>query len=76
PAVAPPAGIAPLAQRPSEALSSPPPPSAPELVIDHLDIRVVTESPAAPERRAPAPQAVSRSGAWNTAARHYLGRLS
>jgi hypothetical protein len=51
------------------------PPQAPELIIDHVDIRVVTEA-AAPTHRAPSPPAKSRSGAWNTAARYYLARLS
>ncbi|MBN1203489.1 MAG: hypothetical protein JXB05_01010 [Myxococcaceae bacterium] len=48
---------------------------APELVIGNLEVRIVPLPPA-PEPRSASPEPRSpHSGSWQTAARHYLGRL-
>lgn len=44
----------------------------PELIIEHLEVRLTPPAPGA--MSAPAPPPVSRR-VWDTAARHYLGRL-
>lgn len=72
-----PVRFAPISAPQPQVLSQPTPSPANELIIDHVDIRVITEPPPpVPERRAPSALAVTRSGAWNPAARHYIGRWS
>ncbi|MCY1019289.1 hypothetical protein [Pyxidicoccus sp. MSG2] len=69
-------GPVPPRARPSEAPGARPGGRARELVIGNLEVRVMSSEPRAPERREarPEPQGAP-AGAWQTAARHYLGRL-
>ncbi|MCG3114287.1 MAG: hypothetical protein LLH30_01265 [Candidatus Manganitrophus sp. SA1] len=46
-----------------------------DLIIEQLEVRVVAEPERKPEPPRARPQAPKRSGAWETAARYYLGKV-
>jgi hypothetical protein len=46
-----------------------------DLIIEQLDVRVVAEPERRPEPSKARPAAPKRSGAWETAARYYLGKV-
>lgn len=46
-----------------------------DLIIEQLEVRVVAEPERKPEPPRTRPEAPKRSGAWETAARYYLGKV-
>lgn len=46
-----------------------------DLIIEQLEVRVVAEPERKPEPPRARPEAPKRSGAWETAARYYLGKV-
>jgi hypothetical protein len=47
----------------------------PDLLVEHLEVRLVAPAPSEPDRAGQPPAAAGSRRAWDVAVRHYLGRL-
>jgi len=57
------------------AIHAPPPRTSQDLLVEHLDVRIITEPvPRAPVPTAPLARTPSTRGAWRPSARRFLGR--